>query len=67
MRPPDRADLHVSADPVMSLRNAYELTSNAHAALSGGVIAWAADPGLPGGSPGCSSTPIPAAPTHPKV
>jgi uncharacterized protein (TIGR03083 family) len=43
---PDRADLHVSADPVVFLRNAYGLTGNARAALSGGIIAWGRRPWL---------------------
>jgi uncharacterized protein (TIGR03083 family) len=43
---PHRADLHLSADPVVFLRNAYGLTSNARAVLSGGVIAWGRRPWL---------------------
>jgi hypothetical protein len=43
---PRRADLHLSADPVVFLRNAYGLVSNARAALSGGLVAWGRRPWL---------------------
>jgi uncharacterized protein (TIGR03083 family) len=43
---PRRADLHLSVDPVVFLRNAYGLISNARAARSGGVIAWGRRPWL---------------------
>jgi hypothetical protein len=43
---PHRADLHMSADPVVFLRNAYGLISDVRATLSGGVIVWGRRPWL---------------------
>jgi len=43
---PDRADLHLSVDPVTFLRSAYGLISNARAGLSGGIVAWGRRPWL---------------------
>jgi uncharacterized protein (TIGR03083 family) len=43
---PDRADLHMSVDPVKFLRNAYGLISNARAGLSGGIVVWGRRPWL---------------------
>jgi hypothetical protein len=43
---PHRADLHLSADPVVFLCNAYGLVTSVRAALSGGVIAWGRRPWL---------------------
>ena len=37
---PDRADVHISADPVVFLRNAYGRLGAARAALTGGIVAW---------------------------
>ncbi|MGH3932296.1 MAG: maleylpyruvate isomerase N-terminal domain-containing protein [Pseudonocardiaceae bacterium] len=43
---PRQADLHLSADPVVFLLNAYGLMSSARALLSGGIIAWGRRPWL---------------------
>jgi hypothetical protein len=43
---PRQADLHLSADPVMFLLNAYGLTSRTRALLSGSIICWGRRPWL---------------------
>lgn len=43
---PRRADLHISADPVVFLLNAYGLISSVRALLSGSIIAWGRRPWL---------------------
>jgi len=43
---PDRADVHISADPVAFLRNAYGRLSAARAGLTGGILMWGRRPWL---------------------
>jgi hypothetical protein len=43
---PDRADVHISADPVVFLRNAYGRLSAERAALTGGILMWGRRPWL---------------------
>jgi hypothetical protein len=43
---PDRADVHISADPVVFLRNAYGRLSAARAGLTGGILMWGRRPWL---------------------
>lgn len=43
---PRRADLRLSADPVVFLRNGYGLVSNTRAALTGGIVAYGRRPWL---------------------
>jgi hypothetical protein len=43
---PERADVHISADPVVFLRNAYGRLSPARAALTGGIVMWGRRPWL---------------------
>jgi len=43
---PDRADVHISADPVVFLRNAYGRLSAARASLTGGILMWGRRPWL---------------------
>ena len=43
---PPQADLHLSADPVVFLLNAYGLISSARALLSGSIISWGRRPWL---------------------
>jgi len=43
---PDRADVHISADPVVFLRNAYGRLGATRASLTGGIVAWGRRPWL---------------------
>jgi hypothetical protein len=43
---PDRADVHISADPVVFLRNAYGRLGAVRASLSGGILMWGRRPWL---------------------